>query len=194
MESLIFTLILLLLMLFAWKYLWQDYALDKLRDDLFSIRNDLFDFAYSNNEISFDHKLYLAFENILNNSIRYGYKLSFMSAVFFNLFVKMKFKDIQVKSQIQVEFEDMINSVKNDKTRKTLSDLKLRFEISIFNYFLRTSPTLFILFVFNFFWVVISELSKKAAASIFTSASLKAKNLINNRIINKIEYEAEALA
>jgi hypothetical protein len=117
-----------------------------------------------------------------------------MSAVFFNLFAKMQFKNIEVKSQIQIEFEDMINNVKDDKIRKTLLDLKLRFEISIFNYFLRTSPALFILFVFNFFWVVISELSKKAATSIFTNASLKAKNLISKRIINEIEYQAEALA
>ena len=195
MGSLIFSFILLLLLLFVgWGYLWKDYALDKLRSDLFSVRDDLFFLTYSNKKISFDHKLYITFENILNNTIRYGFKLSFMGAVIFNLLVKMNFKDYRVKSKIQIEFENMINSVHDKKLRESLSMLKLRFEISIFNYFLRTSPALFILFVFNFFWVVISELSKKAAISIFENASLKAKNLINKRIINEIEYQAEALA
>jgi len=194
MGNLILTAIILLFLLTIGLYLWKDYALDKLRDDLFSVRDDLFFLTYSNKKISFDHQLYITFENILNNTIRYGFKLSFMGAVIFNLLLKMNFKDYRVKSKIQIEFENMIKSVHDKELRESLSMLKLRFEISIFNYFLRTSPTLLILFVFNFFWVVISELSKKAATSIFTNASLKAKNLINKRIINEIEYQAEALA
>ncbi|MDR3237886.1 MAG: hypothetical protein LBT84_05215 [Spirochaetia bacterium] len=190
--AIIFTFFLFLAIWLLWNFLWKDYALDKLRDDLFYIRNDLFDIASTNKEISFNHTLYLTFEAILNNSIRYGFKLTFMSAVIFNFFVKRKYNG-KVGSRIESEFIYMIDNIKNKDLKDSLLHLKSKFEKKIFYYLLKTSLILMFFFVVSLFYAILAELSKKAVDSIFKNAANNTIMTFKKSILRDIEFQVEAL-
>ena len=60
--------------------LFRNYRSDRLREDLFSLRDQLFDFAYA--EGLFAHPGYRQLRNVMNGMIRFAHKLSFSRLVF----------------------------------------------------------------------------------------------------------------
>lgn len=66
----------LALLYFIYEVEWKRYRLDKLRDDLFVIRDDLFR-AAANGDISFDSDAYKIIRTNLNGMIRFSHDLSF---------------------------------------------------------------------------------------------------------------------
>jgi hypothetical protein len=56
-------------------FCWSPYRLDSLREKLFAIRNDLFQFA-ARGGISFSDPSYRTLRDLMNGMIRYAYKLN----------------------------------------------------------------------------------------------------------------------
>lgn len=193
MGHIIINILFLLFILLLWHFLWKDYAIDKLREDLFSIRNELFNIGYNDNEIDYNHSLYLTFEKILNNTIRYGFRLSFMGAFLFNILLKFQFPRIKVKSRIEAEFNSMIHNLHDKQIKNSLIGLKLQFELSVMKYLLRTSLLFIIIFISNFILYIISEFSIKAFDSLIINAKNKTISNFNNSLIKEIEIQAESL-
>jgi hypothetical protein len=74
-----FSLDLLLSLLLAWVAIficWRGYRTDKYRDQLFALRNDLFDYA-ARGGVDFAEPAYGILRNTMNGLIRYGDRLSF---------------------------------------------------------------------------------------------------------------------
>ena len=61
-------------------WIWPDYLVDRFRQDLFTIRDDLFDLAASG-ELSFDHPAYHIHRNLINGCIRFAHQLSVIGIV-----------------------------------------------------------------------------------------------------------------
>jgi hypothetical protein len=76
------TAIFLLLLCFLVFFAYQTYRVDKLRQDLFRIRDQLFDDALDG-KIQFDDKAYIVCRQLINGMIRYGHRLSIPSLVAF---------------------------------------------------------------------------------------------------------------
>jgi hypothetical protein len=57
--------------------LWRGYMTDKLREGLFSLRAELFDYA-RNGAVSFDNRSYRGLWNLINSLIRFAHEISFM--------------------------------------------------------------------------------------------------------------------
>ncbi len=190
----ILSIITLLFVFILWHFLWKDYALDKLREDLFTIRNELFDIGCNKNEIHFNSRLFLTFERIINNTIRYGFKLSFMRAVIFSNIIKFKYPDYKIRSQIRIEFTNMMHNI-NDKNLKTsMEQLKRKYEVSVIKYFLRTSVLFFLTFACNIIFAILKHLFKKATYSILYDAKADTIDHFNKSLIKNVEYQAEELA
>jgi len=56
-------------------YFWKDYCLDTFREDVFTIRDDLFLYAADGN-VSFDDPAYTLLRGRLNLSLRYAHELT----------------------------------------------------------------------------------------------------------------------
>src|SRR5271163_2245134 len=63
--------------------------LDGFRQDMFAIRDELFDYAADGN-ISFDHPAYTLLREQMNGFIRYGHDLTVFRFVMMSLVVKIK--------------------------------------------------------------------------------------------------------
>lgn len=59
---------------------WRDYMTDKLREDLFNLRAELFDYARSG-AVSFDNRSYRRLWNLTNSLIRFAHEISFVRLV-----------------------------------------------------------------------------------------------------------------
>ena len=59
---------------------WRNYRTDKLREDLFSLRAELFQYA-DTGAISFDDPLYKKLRMLLNSLIRFAHQISFIRLV-----------------------------------------------------------------------------------------------------------------
>jgi len=68
--------------LFFWRY--RAFELAWFRQDLFCLRDELFDFAASG-KISFDHRAYGVLRSCMNGYIRYGDRLTIWHGFFFKL-------------------------------------------------------------------------------------------------------------
>ena len=55
--------------------LFRDYRVDKVRDDLFALRDELFDYAWENT--LFEDDGYTKLRTIMNAMLRYAHKLTF---------------------------------------------------------------------------------------------------------------------
>jgi hypothetical protein len=62
--------------IFALLWLYTDYRVERLRQDVFSLRDDLFDQARAG-RIAFDSQAYLATRSMLNGVIRFSHRISF---------------------------------------------------------------------------------------------------------------------
>jgi hypothetical protein len=67
--------------------LYRDYRVDKLRDDLFSLRDELFDYAVSEQLI--DNPGYRRLRNIINSTIQFAHKISFLGLLSYMLLEKL---------------------------------------------------------------------------------------------------------
>lgn len=63
-------------------YFWfyQRYTVDNTRQELFAIRDEMFDFAAAGN-ISFDHPAYIMLRRTMNGMIRFSHKLNLITLI-----------------------------------------------------------------------------------------------------------------
>ncbi|MCZ8236808.1 MAG: hypothetical protein O9310_00100 [Leptospiraceae bacterium] len=102
-EILLFTFSVFFLLVF-WNYYWKRYVLDSFREELFSIRARLFDFALENKGFSFSDELYITFELILNGTIRFGHNVSLLNALTFGLLNQLTFPGFKIESKLHQNF------------------------------------------------------------------------------------------
>lgn len=88
--------LLLLWVLFFWLY--RDYRLDLFRQQLFALRDELFDVALAG-EIRFDDKAYGLLRITINGTIQYGHQLGFLQLLCDWWFTK---NDPQRKQNVEV--------------------------------------------------------------------------------------------
>jgi hypothetical protein len=89
------TLALLLLWIAIFVF-WRNYRIDKFRDDLFALRNELFDYA-AKGGISFDETAYGTLRNTINGLLRYAERISFMHTVLANTVQRLRPSPVYAK-------------------------------------------------------------------------------------------------
>ena len=64
-------------------WLYRDYRIDTFRQSMFSIRDELFDFA-ANGNIDFNHPAYTQLRELINGYIRFGHQVRILPLSLFN--------------------------------------------------------------------------------------------------------------
>lgn len=64
----------------VWHFGWKEYRVERFRQDLFNLRQTLFDYAASGN-FHFEDPVYVGFRNSLNNLIRFAHQVTFLRIV-----------------------------------------------------------------------------------------------------------------
>jgi len=104
------TLLLLasLIAYFSWLFYYKKYQLDSYRQDIFTIRDELFIYAAQGN-ISFEHEAYQMARTYLNGSIRFAERLSLLRMII----MRIEFK--KHDSHFDKEFERKLSGLSSDQ-------------------------------------------------------------------------------
>lgn len=97
--------------------------LDRFRQDLFEIRDELFDYAASGN-IGFDDPAYRLLRQLMNGFIRYAHQITFFRIVVTSI-MWMTFEG-KPKSEWADKLEGALKCVKNEQVRKDLNEFHNR--------------------------------------------------------------------
>jgi hypothetical protein len=112
----------LILLWILYYFGWRPYRIDKLRNDLFEIRNELFLYAASG-EVSFDNAAYRVLCDRINAMIRFAHMLTLTRGM---LFAVMQSKHPLPKSKQNAELWVLGLKEASGSTQKKLTDISNR--------------------------------------------------------------------
>ena len=92
--------------------LFRDYKVDKLRDEIFSLRDNLFDFGRENDLLS--HAGYQRLRLIMNSMLRFSHKLTFVRFVMVGLLLR----GTKLEPNPYAEWMKSLNSLQPDKAQR----------------------------------------------------------------------------
>lgn len=127
--------------LVVWFY--RDYRIDAFRQQLFAIRDDLFDMARAGH-ISFDDPAYGILRSALNGFIRFSDRLNFSSVVLFRCLAR----DHELRAVESDSFAarwDAALATLRPEVKQELNAKLYRVHLLVFEQVILTSPTLMIL-------------------------------------------------
>jgi len=119
------------LLLFAYGYMYRRTRLDRYREDLFSIRDRLFDYMWKHG-LSYDLPAYRVTRDMLNGGIRVAQSLSLPVILAFVCLSRGKFKDSGVVNAI--------NSIEDDTTRMRFLEVYREVASRTFTYLCLEGP------------------------------------------------------
>ena len=103
--------------------LWAEHRLDAFRQEMFAIRDDLFDYAADDN-ISFNDPAYRLLRRYMNGFIRYAHQLTFFR--FCMTFVKIKLSGKTPESKWTEDWDTALQGVRDIQVRSTLEKFHSR--------------------------------------------------------------------
>jgi hypothetical protein len=116
---------LLSLILFAFLifWLWPAQRIDLFRQQMFAIRDELWDFA-AEGKISFDDPAYTLLRQLMNGFIRYAHNLTLYRMLL--LFLQWKYVFGEPVSQWTTSWNEAVGQLPNESTKETLQKFHSR--------------------------------------------------------------------
>ena len=97
---------------------WRNYRLELTRQEIFKLRDDLFLYA-RDGDMSFDDDAYMIMRTILNGTIRFGHKISFIRLVA-PIVVERCYTEGEVSKNFDAVFNNALEQVTPEARRKIL--------------------------------------------------------------------------
>ena len=144
---------------YFWIY-WQ-YRIDKTRQELFAIRDELFDYAADGN-ISFNHSAYGLLRITMNGMVRFTHKINLLGLVA----ISLSFYSSRVPGNFRQKFEEEVNTIESMEARKKLKEFHLRMNMVIVDHLIKSSVPLMAMTVLIVTIIVIQQGWKNLKAAL----------------------------
>jgi hypothetical protein len=125
-------------------WLYRDYCVDRFRQDMFALRDDLFDAAHAG-KLSFDHPAYGVLRNTMNGFIRFAHRFSLLHALL--LLAVAHEADARALDSFPARWNRAVSGVSPDDLH-LLSAYRYRMNALVLKYVLLSSPILLATIVF----------------------------------------------
>lgn len=128
----------LLLLLALWGfvfYLWRDYRLDAFRDDLFALRDRMFQYA-ANGNIAFDNPAYLLLRNRMNILLRYAHEFTFTALVVAGFAMR---RQATITNAMLVEWQKSVEQLGDPAVRARMNEFNVLVAATVFRHVLLRS-------------------------------------------------------
>ena len=136
--------------LYFW-FFWK-YRIDKTRQELFAIRDELFDYAASG-DISFDDPAYGLLRTTMNGMVRFTHEIYFLDLV--ALFISKYLST--TPGNFTERFNEEINRIQSIEARKKLKEFHIRMNMVIVEHLIKSSIPLLVLAILLVIIIVIQE-------------------------------------
>ncbi len=124
---------------FFFYVVWQRYVVDVTRQQLFELRDQLFDLA-AEGKLSYQSEVYRSLRSFFNASIRFAHQADWVHIVVFYVAAKLKAKDAIFKSAMHIPH--LVNRIEEDKTRAEVQAIITKMHLTMGWHFLRRSLVL----------------------------------------------------
>ncbi len=138
-----------------WHFLWRPYILEKFRDDLFMVREKLFDYARTG-KIEFSDEAYLLLRKRINSLLRYGHRINFTNLFVVFLFPLSSFE--KYSKEHKQEFIDAIEALPNKESKELIYEIKNTVAERIIKYLFNSAPLLILLIPVSLFIQILRDL------------------------------------
>ena len=123
--------------------LWQRFCLDRLRENLFELRDRLFDLG-DEGKVKFENRAYTHLRTLINNSIRHGHTHSFLGTLFLLVSLWKNRYFNKTSNDLENGWKASL-AVQDPEVAEQLKELKLEYHKIILTHYMSTSAL---------FWVV----------------------------------------
>ena len=136
----IYTLISILILGYLFFWCYRSYSLARFRQDVFDLRDQLFDHAYKG-LISFEHPAYGMLRSTLNGFLRFAHTLSFWQIFIFIIIVRKE--KMSLPHSYEEEWEKVTRDL-DDEIKTQLNQYLGALHFSILKHLIFSSPLLMV--------------------------------------------------
>lgn len=130
--------IMILAGMYLWFFAYRAIRIDDFRSSLFSMRDDLFSYAVSNDLIH--HPAYGMQRELINRTIRYAESMSIWHLLFY-AFASSLVQKTRSEKSIRVQLVESIQGIEDAQVRKRLMQFHAQFQIDLVRFlFMRSLP------------------------------------------------------
>lgn len=122
--------------------IWRHYVVDVTRQDLFELRDQLFDLA-AEGKLEFNSNRYKTLRRIFNANIRFTHELDWVHILAFYFAAKFKKKGVITKNAMHVMH--LVNTIDDEKTRHEVMKIMTKMHLVTAWHLFRTSFVLLLL-------------------------------------------------
>ena len=163
---------------------WRSYRVDALRDRLFALRDQVFDYA-ATGAIEFDHPAYGRLRGTLNSMIRFAHRITFGRLVL--AVVAHAVSPLPGELNPTKDWLEALETVPSKEARERLLRFHQQMIVIMVRHMITGSPVLWLCFGLVSIWMVIHGATKRAVEEL--AARLPGLDLIESQAI---EAEEEA--
>ncbi len=174
----------LLLLCFLLFWFWRGYRIDAFRQRLFSLRDELFDYAV-NGSVSFDEPAYMMLRNRINGMIRFANRVTFLRLVLTMVAVRVFPKHFVSTNQ----WDQALDSVSSADVRSQLSEFHRRMLVLVGIYLVTGSPILWIASALFLIVDLLQGMTKKASDLLGYASRVPGLDVIEAQAVDAIERE-----
>jgi hypothetical protein len=169
-------------------WLWPAVRLDCFRQQMFEVRDDLFDYAASG-KISFGHPAYKLLRQSMNGFIRYGHQVSFFQ--FIMTWLAWKALEGRNSFKWEREWKSALNSL-DAETKKDLRGFYDRAGMHVCKRIILGSPILLVVLALSAVAVIFHAGWKSAGEVLADALSRTASRTVDLRILDEEAARAAA--
>ncbi|OFW25387.1 MAG: hypothetical protein A3H27_14825 [Acidobacteria bacterium RIFCSPLOWO2_02_FULL_59_13] len=183
------TALIALLIVLLW--LWPAARLDKFRQEMFAIRDELFDYAASG-KIRFNDPGYRLLRQIMNGFIRYGHQLTFFRVCM--TILMWQTSEDKPKLEWTEKWTGALKSINDEQVRNDLRDFHSRALFVVTERLIFGSPVLFTLGLLGFVVSVFHAGWKSLRSTISKAMTETTSRIIDPRLLDEEAARAAAAA
>ncbi len=126
----------------VWHWLWRRACQERLRQDLFDLRDELFDYARSG-KVHFTDEAYVLLRSSINSMIRFSHLIS--ATRIFTFICLQRYVGDTPSKQLQLMPQVALAKIKDTEVRKALEQFHSKMHTHVARHILRVSPHIVLL-------------------------------------------------
>jgi len=158
MNETIMTLFSILIFIFVWRVFWKKLMIDRLRNRLFELRAELFDYTVNNKDLSFGDNAYKNVEILLNGTIYKAPEISLLNTIIFQNLVTANYPGHKVEHGFVVDLNNSTKSIKNKTVKKHLNKILSDYKKEVTVYLVFSSLIITFIATITVLFYIIKEL------------------------------------
>lgn len=163
-------------------YLLPAARLDSFRQDMFALRDELFDYAASGN-IAFSDPAYRRLRQMMNGFIRYGHRLTFFRVCMTLIQIKASGQDFNFDETRK--WENALLNLQKEEVKKAMTDFHERAFSLVLTRLVLGSPILMLLFLCTMATTTLHERWHGLKQRFNKAASIAVSRFVDTRMIEE---------